>query len=73
MGLVGRVVTRKFAYGLGGGNSGPRGRPRPAIRGEAICGAESGQARFRDFLCRLHKTANRNLFILTVDFIEIPA
>ena len=44
MGSAGRLVTRKFAYGLGGGNSGPRGRPRPAIRSEAICGAESGQA-----------------------------
>ena len=42
MGPVGRLVTRKFAYGLGGGNSGPHWRLRPAIRGEAICGAKSG-------------------------------
>ena len=51
MGLVGRVVTEKFAYGLGGGNSGPRGRPRPAIRGEAICGAESGSGRDFGIFC----------------------
>ena len=31
MGPAGRVVTRKFAYGLGGGNSGPHWRLRPAI------------------------------------------
>ena len=31
MGPVGRLATRKFAYGLGGGNSGPHWRLRPAI------------------------------------------
>ena len=50
---AGRLATEKFAYGLGGGNSGPRGRPRPAIRTRAYAVQSRGRVEISGFFVQV--------------------